>query len=75
MPAPPRMLVLAFPKTSQAKPARGAKFVLSGKFAPVGAPLSPEKSRPAARRGKLSMLAGDEAERPALRVVFWLLYS
>src|SRR6185369_12162037 len=43
---PPRMLQRPFPNGSRAKPKRGAKSFLSGKFAPLGAPLSPGNANP-----------------------------
>src|SRR5580658_9887814 len=46
MPKPPRTLVLPLPVGSQANPKRGAKFFLSGKFTPVGAPGSPGNTIP-----------------------------
>src|SRR5271165_3573763 len=50
MPTPPRTLVLALPKTSYAKPKRGAKLFLSGKLAPLGAHF-PDKNNFAPRFG------------------------
>src|SRR5262249_17315201 len=46
------MLVLPLPKGSQANPTRGAKSFLSGKFEPLGAPLSPGKSKSTGAFGK-----------------------
>src|ERR1022692_3151717 len=74
MPKPPRTLVLALPKTSQAKPNRGAKFLRSGQFEPVGAPLSPGKRTPRGAFGNtVDCTPGTkEKERPCVSYLGWL---
>jgi len=68
MPPPPRKLVLPLPVGSQANPKRGAKFFLSGKLVPVGAPLSPGNTNPGARREIVSTVVRESLRRFALGV-------
>src|ERR1017187_7283652 len=59
---------------SEAKPNRGAKFLRSGQFEPVGAPLSPGKRSPRGAFGNtVDCTPGTkEKERPCVSYLGWL---
>src|ERR1700751_641638 len=76
MPNPPRMLVLASPFGSHAKPNRGAQLFVTGKLTPFGAPLSPGNTSPGGAPGNTVDWSPGITEnvRPSVSY-FGLLYS
>jgi len=67
-PKAPRTTVFPLPLRSSAKPTRGAKSFLSGKFAPIGAFLSQGKVDPWRIAKACGLLTGSQREGASLRV-------